>query len=112
MPAVPLPLTNVDHLGATAAAEVTGDPANGHTAVNDGAVEIIVRNSGGTVARTVTFLYANLVDGQTVPGKAVAVPIGVTKKFHGFPVNLFGQLLAITVDNAELKLSAEHKVGA
>jgi hypothetical protein len=112
MPAVPLPLTQVDHLGVTAAAEVTGDPVNGHTAVNDGSVEIIVRNSSGTAARTVTFAYATQVDGQTIPGKATAIPIGVTKKFHGFPVALFGAALSITVDNAELKLSAERKVSA
>lgn len=108
---VNLPWTQVDHLGAVAAAEVTGDATNGHTTANDGCVEIIVRNSGGTVSRTVTFNYATLVDGQTVPGKAVSIAIGVTKKFHGFPVALFGSVLSISVDNAELKLSAEHKVG-
>jgi hypothetical protein len=111
MPAVQLPWTEVNHNGAAPAAEVTGDPTNGHSAVNDGAVEIIVRNSSGTAARTVTFNFANTVDGQTVPGKATAIAIGVTRKFHGFPVALYGSTLSITVDNAELKLSAEHKVG-
>lgn len=112
MPAVPLPLIQVDHNGSAPAAEVAGDPVNGHTAVNDGHVEIIVRNSSATSARTVTFNYATQIDGQTIPGKTASIAIGATKKFHGFPTALFGTSLSISVDNAELKLSAEHKVGA
>jgi|GEM_PF-1963108 len=109
-----LPQVEVNRLGATAAAEVTGDPVNFHTTVNDGDVEVIVRNSGSTVSRTVTFqfdpgLSAGL-DGSVVPGRAYAIPIGVTKKFYGFPVATYGVALNIDVDNAELKLSAEHKV--
>ena len=114
MPAVNLPLTEIDRSTSNnPAAEVTGDTVNGHVAVNDGKVEIIVRNADGAAAHNVTFAYApgTAVDGTPLPGRTVSVPLSVTKKFYGFPVATYGAALGITVDSTQLKLSAEHKVG-
>lgn len=113
MPAVNLPLTEIDRSTSnTPAAEVTGDTVNGHVAVNDGKLEIIVRNADGAAAHNVTFAYASAtaVDGTALPGRTVNIPISATRKFYGFPVATYGASLGVTVDSTQLKLSAEHKV--
>lgn len=114
MPAVPLPLTEIDRrVSITPAAEVTGDTVNGHSAVNDGKVEIIVRNADGAAAHNVTFVYdpGTAIDGSSVASRTVNIPLSATRKFYGFPIATYGALLSITVDSTQLKLSAEHKVG-
>lgn len=112
MSATPLPWTEVSRNGATPAAEVAGDTVNGHVANNDGNVEIIVHNTNaGSTAHTVTFAFATAFDGQAITPRAFSIAAGVTKKFHGFPQALYGSVIGITVDHAELHLSAEHKVG-
>ncbi len=112
MAATPLPWTTVDrNANITPAAEVNGDTVNGHSAVNDGAVEIIVRNADGAAAHNVTFNYAaaTSVDGTALAGRVVSVPLSSTRKFYGFPQSTYGTTLSISVDSTQLKLSAEHK---
>lgn len=104
-----LPLTQIARAGVAPAAEVTGDAVNNHAMSNDGKAFLLARNSnGGSTARTVTFHFAEAVDGQAVTPRAVAIPAAASRYFGPFPVSEFGQTLLIDVDNAELKLSAYH----
>ena len=69
MPRVDIPVTQITRSGVAPATEVTGDTVNNHSVVNDGAVWLEVRNSGTTVARTVSARFENTIDGQTIPAK-------------------------------------------
>ncbi|GAA0454193.1 hypothetical protein ACFQ2B_27865 [Streptomyces stramineus] len=106
MPRVNVPVTSITRTGVAPATEVNGDATNNHSLVNDGQTWIEVRNSGSTVARTMSAIYANTIDGQTVPAKTYSIPTSSTRRIGPFPVRLFGALLLIDVDNAELKLTA------
>jgi len=107
MPRVDIPVTTITRAGVAPPTETTGVPADGHSvAGNDGKVFLEVRNSGSTVTRTATVLFANTVDGVTVPGKACAVLLSSTKHFGPWPVALYGTTLLVDVDNAELRLRA------
>ncbi|MFV8127529.1 hypothetical protein [Streptomyces syringium] len=106
MPRVNVPVTSITRTGVAPATEVNGDATNNHSLDNNGSTWIEVRNSGSTVARTMSAVYANTVDGQTVPAKTYSIPTSSTRRIGPFPVRLFGTLLLIDVDNAELKLTA------
>lgn len=114
MTAVNLPWTQINRKGSnTPAAEVNGDPVNGHVAANDGMVEIVVRNADAGAAHNVTFAFAAsaAVDGVQPAPWSVSVPASSTRKFFGFPTAIYGTAISITVDSTQLKLSAEHKAG-
>lgn len=103
-----IPQTQINRSGATPPAETNGDAVNNHQMSNDGRVLLFVRNSnGGSTARTVTFRPTKTVDGGTVT-KPVSIAAGATKVFGPFPVDLYGSLMQIDVDNAELKFQAYH----
>ncbi|MCD9196062.1 hypothetical protein [Streptomyces albireticuli] len=106
MPRVNVPVTSITRTGIAPATEVNGDATNNHSLTNNGTTWLMVRNSGSTVARVVSAIYENTVDGQTVPAKTWSIPTSSTRYIGPFPVRLFGTLLLIDVDNAELKLSA------
>lgn len=106
MPRVAIPVTQITRSGVAPATEVTGDATNNHSAVNDGSVWLEVRNSGTTVARTVSALFENTIDGQTVPAKTWSIPTEATRRIGPFPVRMYGNSLLVDVDNAELKLTA------
>ncbi|MFC5144279.1 hypothetical protein [Streptomyces aureoversilis] len=106
MPRVNVPVTSITRTGIAPATEVNGDATNNHSLTNDGNVWVMVRNSGSTVARTLSAVYANTVDGQIVPAKTWSIPTSSTRYIGPFPVRLFGTTLNLDVDNAELKLSA------
>ncbi|MEW2578357.1 hypothetical protein [Streptomyces syringium] len=106
MPRVNVPVTSITRTGVAPATEVNGDATNNHSIENNGAVWVMVRNSGSTVARVVSAVYANTVDGQTVPAKTWSIPTSSTRYIGPFPIKYFGTTLLIDVDNAELKLSA------
>lgn len=79
---VALSRAGVPDSGGTAAG------AGGDTFVNDGVTMLLVKNGSGA-SINVTFAYGQTVDGQTVPGKVVAVGAGVTTLIGPFPSNLF-----------------------
>lgn len=106
MPRVNVPVTLITRSGVAPATEVNGDATNNHSVVNDGLVWIEVRNSGSTVARTVSANFANTIDGQTTPAKTWSIPTSSTRRIGPFPVRYYGDTLLIDVDNAELKLTA------
>jgi hypothetical protein len=106
MPRVDIPVTQITRSGVAPATEVNGDATNNHSVSNDGATWIEVRNSGSTVARTVSARFANTIDGQTTAAKTWSIPTSSTRRIGPFPVRYYGTTLQIDVDNAELKLTA------
>lgn len=106
MPRVAVPVTQITRTGIAPATEVNGDATNNHSVANTGDMFLLVRNSGSTVSRTVTINYAKTFDGQAVSARTVVVPISVSRYIGPFPTDMFGALLLVNVDNAELKLSA------
>lgn len=108
MPRVNLPHTNISRTGIAPGAEVNGDPANNHSTANDGRVVLLVRNSGTTVNRVVTFPISKTVDGQAVASRTVSIPQSTSRYIGPFPPGDYGDTLNVDVDNAELKLTAYH----
>ena len=106
MPRVDVPVTQITRSGVAPATEVNGDATNNHSVANDGATWIEVRNSGSTVARTLSAHFLNTVDGVTVDAKTWSIPTSSTRRIGPFPTRLYGTSLLIDVDNAELKLTA------
>lgn len=106
MPRVDIPVTQITRSGVAPATEVNGDTVNNHSVVNDGSVWLEVRNSGTTVARTVSARFENTIDGQTIPAKTWSIATEATRRIGPFPVRMYGSSLLIDVDNAELKLTA------
>lgn len=106
MPRVNVPVTQITRAGVAAPTEVNGDATNNHVVANNGRVVLLVRNSGSTVARTVTLRLPGLTDGQAVTPRTVSIPISVSRYIGPFPTDAYGSSLQIDVDNAELKLLA------
>lgn len=106
MPRVNVPVTAITRSGVAPGTEVNGDSTNGHSFDNDGTVWLEARNSGTTVARVVSALFANTVDGVTVDPKTWSIPTSATRRIGPFPTRLYGSTVSIDVDNAELKLTA------
>lgn len=106
MPRVNVPVTQITRAGVTAPTETSGDATNNHVVSNNGKMFLEVRNSGSTVARTITFRFPGLVDGQAVTPRAISIPISTTRRFGPFPTGDYSSLLQVDVDNAELKLLA------
>lgn len=106
MPRVSVPVTQITRAGVAAPTEVTGDPVNNHTVPNNGKMLLLVRNSGSTVARTVTLRLPGLTDGQAVTPRTVSVPLSTSRYIGPFPTGDYGSALQVDVDNAELKLIA------
>lgn len=106
MPRVAVPVTQITRAGVAPGTETNGDATNNHTIPNNGRMFVEVRNSGSTVARTVTFRFPGVVDGQAVTPRAVSIPISSTRRFGPFPTGDYGGALQVDVDNAELKLTA------
>lgn len=106
MPRVDIPVTQITRSGVAPATEVNGDATNNHSFANDGTVWLEVRNSGSTVARTVSARFANTVDGQTTTARTWSVPTSASRRIGPFPVRYYGDTVQIDVDNAELKLAA------
>jgi hypothetical protein len=69
--------------------------ATGNSFANTGYEWVEIENGGGT-STTVSAAYANQVDGQTVPPKTNSIAAGAREKFGPFPINLFGDSVALT----------------
>lgn len=106
MARTPVPLTAVTRAGIAPPAETNGDAANNHVISNNGRVILLVRNSGTTVARTLTLRVRGLIDGQTVTPRTVSIPTEASRYIGPFPTEAYGAQLEVDVDNAELKLTA------
>ncbi|MFI1723922.1 hypothetical protein [Streptomyces sp. NPDC020489] len=106
MPRVAVPVTQITRAGVAPGTETNGDATNHHVIPNNGRMFLEVRNSGSTVARTITFRFPGVVDGQSVTPRAVSIPTSSTRRFGPFPTGDYGNQLQVDVDNAELKLTA------
>lgn len=105
MPRVQIPIVTANRAGVTLT-ETTGDAVSNHYIVNDGSTAVIVKNSGTTVARTVTFHVARKVDGFSVDPRTETLAVGEEQIFGPFDVHVYGSYLLIDVDNAELTLKS------
>ncbi len=105
MPRVQIPVVTASRAGVALTA-TAGDPVNNHYVANDGQVGIIVKNTGSTVARTVTFHVARKVDGFSVDPRTETLAAGEEQLFGPFDVHEYGSYLLIDVDNAELTIKA------
>ncbi|WP_435613301.1 hypothetical protein [Streptomyces sp. bgisy159] len=103
MPRAQIAVTQSSRDGVTLT-PTPGDPANNHYVMNDGQVGVIVKNTGSTVDRTVTFRLARTVDGFAVTPRTETLTIGEEQLFGPFPPQEYGGQLLIDVDNAELTL--------
>ncbi|MFJ2515603.1 hypothetical protein ACIPEL_36300 [Streptomyces griseoviridis] len=101
-----VPVTQITRTGVAPGTEVSGDATNQHVIANNGRMLLQVRNSGSTVARTVTFRLPGLTDGQAITPRTVSIPTSATRWFGPFPTGDYGSQLQVDVDNAELKLTA------
>ncbi|MET9729708.1 hypothetical protein ABZZ79_03275 [Streptomyces sp. NPDC006458] len=106
MPRTAVPVTQITRAGVAAPAETNGDPVNNHVIPNNGRMLLLVRNSGSTVARTVTLRLPGLHDGQSITPRTVSVPQSASRYIGPFPTDSYGSQLQVDVDNAELKLIA------
>lgn len=97
----------VDRLTGTrwlAAAETAADTANGNYAANDGFTVVFVRNAHATLARTITFVTQNTVDGQAIgdlPQSLAALEMGL---FGPFPPGTYGPQLQFTGSTTDIKV--------
>lgn len=102
-----IPVTHATRGGVTSPVEQDGDPTNGHVVANSGRTIVTIRNAD-TGAHSVTFVTPGTVDGQAVGDRTVSVPASTSMDFGGFPTNVYGSQMAITVDSAQLKLTARE----
>ncbi|MGW1269673.1 hypothetical protein [Streptomyces sp. NPDC002491] len=90
----------------TTVTRTTGDPVNNHYIDgNDGRLGILVKNTGSTVARTVTFRLSKTVDGFAVTPRTETLAAGAEQLFGPFDPNEYGVRLLVDVDHAELTLA-------
>ncbi|MFB7823897.1 hypothetical protein [Streptomyces hydrogenans] len=82
-----------------------GNATDNHVMSNDGRTAILIKNTGSTVARTVTFRFARKVDGQAVTSRTASLVAGEQKLFGPFDVQDYGAKMQIDVDHAELTLT-------
>ncbi|MEV4970577.1 hypothetical protein [Streptomyces scopuliridis] len=110
MPRVNVPVTQITRTGTPDTTPTVGDAVNNHSVANDGSMWIEAENTGA-VSRTVSALFVNAVDGVTVDPRTWAIPAGARRRIGPFPVRLYGAMLQVNVDNAELELSAYRVAG-
>ncbi|WP_405925428.1 hypothetical protein [Streptomyces sp. NBC_00035] len=106
MPRVAVPVTQITRAGVAAPTETNGDATNNHSVANNGRMVLLVRNSGSTVARTVTLRLPGLTDGQAITPRTVSIAQATSRYIGPFPTGDYGDSLLVDVDNAELKLLA------
>ncbi|MFI9123900.1 hypothetical protein ACIGW0_31665 [Streptomyces bikiniensis] len=104
MPRVNVPLNTPTRAGI-ALTTTPGDATNHHVMVNDGRTAILIKNTGSTVARVVTFKISKKVDGQAVTARTASLVAGEQKLFGPFSVEEYGGRMEIDVAHAELTLT-------
>jgi hypothetical protein len=106
MPRTVLPVTSVARTGVAAPTEQAGDAVNGHVLANSGRTILTVRNADASNPHNVTFVIPATVDGQTVASRVVAVAASTTLEFGRFQSDIYGSQMGVSVDSAQLKLTA------
>lgn len=106
MPRVAVPVTQSSRAGTVLPTPTTGDATNNHSVANDGRVILMVKNTGATVSRNITFALTSTVDGLSVTARVESIPLGETQLFGPFDPNQYGTTLNVDVAHAELVLNA------
>lgn len=103
-------LINIDGISPSASDGVAGDVANGNVVNgnNGRTVFVVVANTSEDTAYDVTFVTPGTVGSEGFPigDKIEEIAFGAKKWFGPFPVELYGDAIHITVEDAELKLQA------
>jgi hypothetical protein len=97
-----LPFGVITRTGLTPLTPTAGDVANGNSLLNDGETIFRLANSGSTASRTLTITVPGSVDGQAVTAKTETLAQSAAKWFGPYPTGVYGGLLKLNVDNAEL----------
>lgn len=105
MPRVAVPVTTITRSGVADATPTVGDATNNHSIANTGDMWLEVENTGAS-SRSVSALFANAVDGQTVPAKTWSIAAGARRRIGPFPIRYYGSSLQVDVTHAEVELSA------
>lgn len=107
MPRVNVPVNTITRTGIAPAAEVNGDATNNHQVANDGRTVLLVRNANASAtARTLTVVIQGAIDGFAPVPRTYSIAAGASRYVGPFDPAIYGQLMQVNVDNAELKLSA------
>lgn len=104
MPRVNVPV-NTPTRDGVALTSTAGNATDNHVMTNDGRTAILVKNTGATVARVVTFKISKTVDGQAVAARTASLVAGEQKLFGPFDVADYGAKMQIDVAHAELTLT-------
>lgn len=109
MARITVPTITIERSGVSAAAQVTGDPTEGHKIEsNTGRSFIEVENTDAS-AHTVTVVTSATVDDLDVADRTVSVPAGQKRYIGPFPITTYNQTdgsVNIDVDDATLLLRA------
>lgn len=88
----------------TTAGLTAGDVTNGNYADNDGATMVIAYNAHATLARTVTFVTPETVDGGAIADLAQSLAALEYGIFGPFPRSIYGSQLMIDPQTTDIKL--------
>lgn len=108
MPRTILPVTRPSRDGVASPIEQAGDPTNGHVVANSGKTIITVHNADASNPHQATFVTPGTVDGQAIGDRQISIAASGSRDFGDFPTNVYGSQMAITVDSAQLKLTARE----
>ena len=76
----------------------SADATNDHSIENNPGDLALRIDNAGAGASVWEAIYAQEVDGETVPNKTLSVGAGAVRYFGPFPVTLFGTTISIDVD--------------
>jgi len=102
---VAVPVTRVSRLTPIALSAGVSDPANDHSMVNNGATIVLVTNAGGAI-HNVQAVVEQTVDGEAVDPVDYAIPANSTVPLGPYPRQIYGDLLLLNIDHADLSLRA------
>jgi hypothetical protein len=97
--------TSGSKTGVPIVAEVAGDVVNGNNipSLTNNTV-ILVHNAHATLAKTITFITSQTVDGLAVADRTVSIPALSTRVFTQMDPRLFGKTMEFTVETVDVKV--------
>lgn len=106
MPATALPVTTTQGLTATnwpATDGTAADVTNGNSFANSPNAIVLVTNTSGTTAYTVTFTTPFSAGGYSIEDPVRTIPINGKQVFGPFDSKLFGDTVVMTANNVAVK---------
>jgi hypothetical protein len=108
MTATAIAVTKITNAGVAGVAPVAGDSVNGNTVSNNGLSTWVEVTNADTAVHHISFQPTRTVAGFEVTPPLIAIPASTTVpiKFGPFSAQDYGPQLEITVDSAQIKISA------